>query len=67
MKRTKNKPKTQSLHTALRIWYKARNAHKADMKQRGVAMLDTKRLKLLLASRQAFHDLNVLFHKAIGL
>jgi len=66
MKRTKPTPsRTQSLQSALRTWDKAYNAHQHDLKQRGNAILDTKRLKLLLAQKQAFHTLNEIFHKLI--
>lgn len=67
MKRTKPTPsRTQSLQSALRTWDKARNAFQSDYATRGKAMLDTKRLKLMLAQKQAFIELNSQFHKYIG-
>jgi len=63
MKRTKTKP--TSIHTALRVWDKAYSAHQRDLLARGPAMLDTKRLKLLLAQKEAFIELNAIFHKHI--
>lgn len=67
MKRTKPTPShTQSLQSALHTWEKARNAFKTDYDLRGKAMMDTRRLKLLLAQKKAFHNLNEQFHKYIG-
>jgi len=50
----------------LHTWEKARNAFKTDYDLRGKAMMDTRRLKLLLAQKKAFHNLNEQFHKYIG-
>lgn len=68
MKQTKTTQlKTKPLHDALLAWDKAYTAHNADLKQRGSAMLDVKRLKLLLAQKQAYIKLNEEFSKWLRL
>lgn len=68
MKRTKStQPKTKPLHDALRTWDSAAKAHSTDVNMRGKAMLDTKRLKLLVARKEAYIKLNDEFGKWLRL
>jgi len=66
MKQTKPKTKSKSFQTALRAWDKASKAHQSDLKSRGKAMLDLKRLKLMLAQKQARHELDAQFQKLVN-
>jgi len=58
--------RTKQFHAALRKWDAASKAHNKDVHNRGGAYLDTKRLKLLLARKEALIELNAQFHKLIG-
>lgn len=67
MKRTQPKLRTKPLHDALLAWDKTSKAHNADVNQRGKAMLDTKRLKLMLEQKKAYIRLNDEFNKWLRL